>query len=89
MAYTHSVGVTGTVTVPAGKHVLFYSMRSLAGGTVTITPFGGTAQAAISTGASGHFDFTFAPLMNVQGAGLGPGSTLVFAATDEYLVVFV
>ena len=88
MAYSHKAGTDGTVTVPDGKKVLFYAAASESGGTITITQAGESAQEAIPVPAGGSFDFSFAPLLNVQKALLEEGSTLVFADTNEYIVVF-
>jgi hypothetical protein len=87
--YAHKAGTADTVTVPEGKRVLMIYAWSTAGGTITITPFGGTAQDAIPVPAGGGISVPLTALLNVQGAGLDAGSTLAFASTTAYLVIYV
>ncbi len=84
--YAHAAGSAGTVTVPAYAQVIGGTCYSSAGGTLVITPNGpnqtGTAQPTITLPAGVAFDLTW-----LAGLGmLGPGSTLVFASTDTYVV---
>lgn len=94
MAYSHASNVDSTtaggpVTVPAGKRVLSYHALSTAGGTLVITPADGVEQDPIIIPANGGINYSFAPMLNVQGANLEAGSTLVFTGTTSYWVVFV
>lgn len=84
--YQHDAGTAGTVTVPAYGQVIGGTCYSSTGGTLIITPRGpnqtGTAQPTITIPAGVSFDLTW-----LAGLGmLGPGSTLVFASTDSYVV---
>lgn len=91
MSYAHTAGTAGTVTVPAGKWVHFYSAKVAAGGaagTIVITPAGGSAQDAIGIDAGDSFDFDFPSMPTDRPARLGEGSTLVFAGTSRFIVVF-
>lgn len=90
MMYAHSAGTSGTATVPAGRVVASYTcIAGGSGGTITITPNGGSAQDAITVPASSSFSCTFdLDANNTSTAILGENSTIVFAGTDSYLVVY-
>ena len=84
--YAHDAGTVGTVTVPSFGQVIGGTCYSAAGGTLVITPHGpnqtGSAQPTITIPAGVAFNLTW-----LAGLGmLGPGSTLVFASTDTYVV---
>lgn len=86
--YQHSAGTAGTATVPASAYVIGGTCYSSAGGTLVITPRGAnqtaTAQPTITIPAGVAYDLTW-----LAGLGmLGPGSTLVFASTDSYVVQY-
>ena len=84
--YAHDAGTAGTATVPSYGQVIGGSCYSSGGGTLVITPRGpnqtGSAQPTITIPAGVAFNLTW-----LAGLGmLGPGSTLVFASTDSYVV---
>lgn len=91
MSYSHAAGTTGTVTVPAGKWVYFFTAKVASGGaagSITITPAGGSAQDAIGIDAGDSYDFTFPSSLVDRPPRLGEGSTLLFTGTSRYVVVF-
>lgn len=88
--YEHDAG-TGdeTVTVPSGRAIKKYSaIAGGSGGTITITPKGGSAQPAITVPAdrSWQDDFTTdAPDLDANVA-LPEGSTIAFAGMVSWMV---
>jgi hypothetical protein len=88
MAYSHVTGTDGTITVPTDKHVLKYSVKAESGGTIVITPAGGSAQPTITLDAGDEFKDDFSDAAGV-GGGLGPGSTIVLTGTSRYFVRYV
>ena len=84
--FSYAAGTAGTVTVPAGVVVTSLGAHVTgSGATLTITPKGpmqtGTAGAAIPLPPGGWFGLSFL-------GELGPGTVLVFAGTDSYVVFF-
>jgi hypothetical protein len=89
MAYSHKSGVSGSVTVPTGKRVIYYSATSTLGGTITVTNAGESAQDDIVIPAGGAFDLSLAPFLNVQKALPEEGATFDFVDTDAYFILYV
>lgn len=91
MSYAHKAGSAGTVTVPAKSWVHSYTATAAAGGpdgSLVITQANGAAQEAIPVPAGGGIEFKFPASLTERPEKLGEGSTLVFAGTDRYFVVF-
>jgi hypothetical protein len=89
MAYAHKAGTTGTVTVPSGAWIAKWTcLGGAGGGTVVITPAGGSAQDTITVPASASISDDFPLAVDARGRLLGEGSTITFAGTSSYLVRF-
>lgn len=87
--YSHATGVTGTVTVPAGKRVRRYScVAGTGGGTIIITPFNAGAQPTIIVPEGTPFGDPFSTDPQDSETELPAGSTIAFAGTTTYFVRF-
>ena len=83
-SYLHDSGTSDTTkTVPTDRKVARYScIAGGSGGTITITPAGGSAQSEITVPASQPFGDEFTD----PRAELGAGSTIAFAGMASWFV---
>jgi|HubBroStandDraft_1064217.scaffolds.fasta_scaffold512784_2 hypothetical protein len=81
--FSPQAGTSGTVTVAAGCVVTQVQAHSTAGGTVVITPAGGSALPTITVPAGADW---FVLNFNPNEQDLVDGATLAFTGTDGYLV---
>lgn len=89
--YRHDTGTADTtVTVPQGYRVKRYAcLAGGSGGTVTITPNGGTAQDAITVPADQPWSDVFTTAANdLDRVELAGGSTIAFAGMATWIVVY-
>jgi ferric-dicitrate binding protein FerR (iron transport regulator) len=87
--YEHSSGTADTtVTVPSGRRVRRYScLAGGSGGTITITPKGGSAQSVITVPANQPFGDDLATAANdLDYVELADGSTIAFAGMASWFV---
>lgn len=92
--YKHTAGTADTsVTVPDGYRAIkrYACLAGGSGGTVTITPLGGSAQTAITVPANQPWsdDFTTLPADPDACVDLPKGSTIAFAGMSTWVVRFV
>jgi len=81
--YSHLAGTAATETVPAGTVATKIRCHSSAGGTLIITPAGGSALPTITIpNIAAWFEIDLDP----RDLELGSGATLAFASTDAYYV---
>ena len=87
--YQHDSGTSDTtVTVPSGRSVKRYACKAGgSGGTITITPKGGSAQTAITVPADKSWSDEFTTAANdIESVELPEGSTIAFAGMASWVV---
>jgi len=88
--FSYDAGVSGTVTVPAGKQVIGMSCLSIGGGSFTVAPGGAnqpsppTAGPSVPLPAGVAFDLSNSSILSQ----LGGGTVFTFTGTDTYMVAY-
>ena len=88
--FSYDAGVSGTVTVPAGKQVIGGMVMAPGGGSFTIAPGGANhpnpvvAGPSIPLPAGSSFDLA----IFASATQLGGGTTFVFSGTASYMVMY-